>query len=93
LTPNNPQGGVFHLTSPADSKNFPAPGYSYPSAAVIYENTDALAANNEPRKFRQQRSSEADESDHEYYNEIDRLKCEMRPLQPQNGQHRNETTV
>jgi hypothetical protein len=57
----------------------------------------------QPReKLTRNRSSGEESDDHEYYNEIDRLKGEMRPLQPSfsggsaaaaNGGRRNETTV
>ncbi|CAG0915354.1 unnamed protein product [Notodromas monacha] len=82
----SPFSGRFG-TRANDSPSFPA----LASTAVRYQNTDLASPTEVRERFGPTRSSE-EESDHEYYNEIDRLKYEMKPLQP-NGSRRNETTV
>jgi epidermal growth factor receptor len=66
-----------------------------PSAALSDANrvglpiVAATANGGVPRYMTTQRSSE-EESDHEYYNDFDRLQRELQPLKPL---RRNETTV
>lgn len=62
-----------------------------PSTHPLNNNAQKHQLNSRPSSIVRHSSRSEEESDHEYYNELDKLKREMQPLQQPS--HKNETTV